>query len=335
MYSTMTFEEMSKHKGGELYETPMLKPKSWKNMYATMINRSYWTSFVIRSKAGIVNTMMSRLGLATPYGVMRLSTMLGTVVTTTNGMFSIKSPSVPILPVVPTPPYVSKVVCSSAMTKLTKIMYQKGIDLSKHGRDMSKIAAIETLMKATDTCYAMLMTDEGVGPAMCNTMHAIARGEMGTSLINIASLDGHMDVLTRSILVVSMIETVDSVTLTDSERIAAGFLLPFLSKNVPSVIYIHGHGRAHVLAQSRLVHLGYVLGHQVDQERDERPVQVPGYRHVHGHQLDPSLDSDREHEHDAEQGLDQGLQRDGGLGHVRDLDHVLGPATTTTTWATP
>ncbi|WYZ36409.1 hypothetical protein EsH8_XIV_000009 [Colletotrichum jinshuiense] len=166
----MKFEEISEQKGAKLYETPMLKPKSWRTMYLTMTSSTYWRTFVER---------------------------------------------------------------------LTKIMCQKGIDLLKHGKDMSKVAAIETLMMANGHCYAMSMTDERVGPVMCRISDAIARGEMGTSLANIVSLDGHMEVLARSILVVAIMEVVDSVQLSDSEPAAAGFLIAFLATNVYSVISMY------------------------------------------------------------------------------------------------
>ncbi|TLS20634.1 uncharacterized protein PpBr36_11067 [Pyricularia pennisetigena] len=123
---------MSTHGGGEMYDSLMLKQRSWKAMYATMKSTPYWASFVERSKAGKVNTIMGRFGVAGPYGAIRMGMMLGTTVSTTNSMFTVASPSAPLLPIVAVPPGTSPVLCSSAMTKLTKIMYQSGINTSKH-----------------------------------------------------------------------------------------------------------------------------------------------------------------------------------------------------------
>ncbi|RYP60324.1 hypothetical protein DL769_008156 [Monosporascus sp. CRB-8-3] len=68
IYSTITFDEMSRHKSGSMYDALMLKQKSRRAMYLTVKNPTYWHRFVERSKTGIVNTMMSRLGVSDPKG---------------------------------------------------------------------------------------------------------------------------------------------------------------------------------------------------------------------------------------------------------------------------
>lgn len=52
--------------------------------------------------------------------------------------------------------------CSSAIAKMTKIIYQRGIDVSKHGSSDHKIPAIEVLMRDKDNAY-VLSVIHGVG----------------------------------------------------------------------------------------------------------------------------------------------------------------------------
>jgi hypothetical protein len=122
MYSTMPLDEMGSHPGGKMYDLLMLKPKSWSTMYKTMISGSYWKSWVTRSEQGVVNTILGRHGIAGPYGYMRLGMMLGTCVTLCEDNIVIEADPRPRLPVVKACPGMEMITCSSAMTKLTKIM---------------------------------------------------------------------------------------------------------------------------------------------------------------------------------------------------------------------
>lgn len=80
------------------------------------------------------------------------------------------------------------------------------------------------------------MTDDSMGPVKCKSTDPIVRREIGTTLTNILSLDGNMDVLIRSILVTSILEMMDLDELTDVERIAALYLLSFMAMNLSSFI---------------------------------------------------------------------------------------------------
>lgn len=68
MLTTITLDKMSEHPGKPIYESMMLKPKSWRTMYKTMTSANYWRKHVIRSEAGIVDVTTSRRGLAGTYG---------------------------------------------------------------------------------------------------------------------------------------------------------------------------------------------------------------------------------------------------------------------------
>ncbi|RYP19971.1 hypothetical protein DL765_003020 [Monosporascus sp. GIB2] len=200
---------MSGHKGGQLYDSLMLKQKSWRTMYLTNKNATYWPTFGKRSKARIVNIMMSRLGVSGPYGAMKLGMMLGTCVSTTSSVFTISPMQPPELPVVEVNPMLGPVLCSSAFTNLTKVAYQRGIDMSKHGSSLSK-------------------------PAPCRRSYSIEEtqvhdGELSTVFPSVIS---HMpsQLLGNSMMVVSTIEAVDGVELSEWERVAAASLVAFLAR---------------------------------------------------------------------------------------------------------
>lgn len=236
MLSTMTFEEMSEHKGGSMYDSMMLKTKSWKQMYKIMISKSYWRSFMARSELGIVNTTASRHGLAGPYGFMRMGMMLGSCVNVRNGSLTIASAKCPALPIVRMPPTTDALSCSSAMTKLTKIMYQAGIDTSKHGVTGGKTPAINTLMSDIGFCYAITSVGGGVGVSAVKNTIVYGRSDLYTNLSAMLKSNGPADMIRRAYGIVSMIEEIDTVTLLDTERVAVAFFICFLSVNINSLV---------------------------------------------------------------------------------------------------
>ena len=73
-------EDMIDHPGGEMYDTLMLKTKSWKVMGQTSYNSSYWKTWVERSMDGINNSTIGKHGIGKPYVDMRNGMMLGTMV---------------------------------------------------------------------------------------------------------------------------------------------------------------------------------------------------------------------------------------------------------------
>ncbi|KAF2752974.1 hypothetical protein EJ05DRAFT_490506 [Pseudovirgaria hyperparasitica] len=77
MLTTMTVREMSAHKGGKKYDSMMLKPTSWSQMYKVMMSKTYWQSSVTRGENGIFNVYMGRSSLADPYGYMRTGIIMG------------------------------------------------------------------------------------------------------------------------------------------------------------------------------------------------------------------------------------------------------------------
>lgn len=78
LLTTMTFKEMSEHKGAKMYESMFLKPKLWKHMYSVMTSKNYWKSNLERDEIGIYNTAVSRNRLAVPYRYIRTAMMMGT-----------------------------------------------------------------------------------------------------------------------------------------------------------------------------------------------------------------------------------------------------------------
>jgi hypothetical protein len=93
-------------------------------MYKVMTSQAYWKTYVERSEHGIMNTIMSRLGLAGLYGFMRMGMMLGTCVNIRDNTLVIDTvdPSAMPLPLLNVPMEAIKIPCSSAIPKLTKIV---------------------------------------------------------------------------------------------------------------------------------------------------------------------------------------------------------------------
>ena len=80
MYTTMPPDNMIDHPGGPIYDTPMLRLRSWNVMGNTSLSVNYWRTWVERSMAGIVNSTMSKHSIGRPYIQMRNAMILGTIV---------------------------------------------------------------------------------------------------------------------------------------------------------------------------------------------------------------------------------------------------------------
>ena len=234
--TTMTFEEMSQHPGGRMYDSMMLKPKSWREMYKVMVSVTYWRSHVSRSETGIMNTVMSRHGIAGPYGSMRMGMMLGTCVNTRGNVLVVDSVMMPVLPRVVMTRLESSVVCSSAMTKLTKVMYQAGIDMSKHGAARGKIPAIRTILTSSANTYAIAGQQGNENVVLIPSADASRLSNIYTNMNSIRSAAASPDVMRVACGVVALVEELDSVELTNQERVAAAFLLVFLSAYTNEVV---------------------------------------------------------------------------------------------------
>ncbi|KAL9122247.1 MAG: hypothetical protein Q9187_001199 [Circinaria calcarea] len=236
MYTTMPLEDMLDHPGGEIYDTLMLKPKSWKVMGATSFSPTYWNTWVERSLDGIVNSTMGKHGIGKPYVHMRNSMMMGTMVVVDKDHIRIRSSDPPPIPAVLAPPGMNQGTCSSALTKMTASLYQRGIDIAKHGKDPTRFTAVETLMKSTSNCFALTETNGSPRVVMMPVMEASQGTCPYTKMAYIANAYSPEDLLHRAVIVVSMVEELDDIKLTDEERLAAAIFFAFASRKVTEVI---------------------------------------------------------------------------------------------------
>lgn len=236
MYSTMPLEDMEEHPGGKMYELLMLKPKSWSVMCKAMHSSSYWRSWVSRSEQGIVNTIMGRHGIAGPYGYMRLGMMLGTCVDISSGKVVINSMPRPDIPCVDAIPGLGRITCASAMTKMTRVLYQKGIDMSKHGKAVGLLPAMETLMKMSSNYYTIMRSDGGFNIVLSSDGGSNSSTNPCTTLDWICSRGTNSELIEAAVLVTSMVEEIDNVKLSTQERIAASVLIAFLAMNLRAVM---------------------------------------------------------------------------------------------------
>ncbi|KAK5162655.1 uncharacterized protein LTR77_011261 [Saxophila tyrrhenica] len=232
MYSTMPLEDMIEHPGGDVYDLLMLKPKNWKVMGQTSFSASYWSTWVERSMDGIVNSTLGKHGIGKPYVAMRNSMMLGTMMVTDEMHLRLRTKGRVPLPALLKTPTMNHGTCSSALTKMTASMYQRGIDMAKHGNDKAKIMAVESLLKMTDECFGIRDTTV----SLMSVDAAILSGQPYTKMDYISRAERPQDLLERAITVVSMVEELDNIKLTAEERVAVSALIAFASINVQAIV---------------------------------------------------------------------------------------------------
>jgi hypothetical protein len=236
MYSTMPLEDMIDHPGGELYDALMLKSKSWKVMGQTSFSDSYWKTWVDRSMDGIVNSTVGKHGIGKPYVAMRNSMMLGTMVSVDETHIRLGTKGRIPIPALLKSRGMNHGTCSSGLTKMTASMYQKGIDIAKHGNDPNKIMAVESLLKMTDQCFGIVRKNGTVTISLMKVEDAIMTGDEYTKMDYIARAESPADLIERAITVVSMVEELDNIKLTPEERLAVSVLIAYTSINAPAVV---------------------------------------------------------------------------------------------------
>ncbi|OAP53862.1 hypothetical protein AYL99_11884 [Fonsecaea erecta] len=120
--------------------------------------------------------------------------------------------------------------------RMTASLYQREIDSAKYGRDSSRVTAVETLMKRTDKCFAVVSSGTGVEIKMIPVMEAMANGLPDTKMRYVTSAVSPVDLLERAVLVVSAVEELDNITFTDEERLAVAVVFAFSSRKTVEVI---------------------------------------------------------------------------------------------------
>ncbi len=235
--TTMTFDEMSEHPGGPMYDSMLLKPKSWNAMYNVMTSKTYWKTTIPRSEDGMFNTAMGRHGLSVPYGYMRAGMMIGTVVDMHKQKFVINSTKIPEIPELKRAPVIERTSCCLGLTKMTRAVYQMGIDRQKHGAQSERIPAICTLLGNYDNAYGILKTKSGLNVALDTIDNMRSNSALYTRLECIKDQETYCDKLSKAYQITSMIEEIDSVMLTPSERLAVSYFFLYLSENVESLMY--------------------------------------------------------------------------------------------------
>ena len=234
--TTMPLEDMATHSGGKVYDAALLKTRSWREMGKVACDSGYWKTWVSRSMGGIVNTTMSKHGIGKPYVDMRTLMMMGTMVTVNEGSIVITCRDKPMLPVTLAPADAGPGTCSSALARMMSVMYQQGIDAAKHGNAASRVPAALTLVSEIELCYTVVSVDGGVSVVMTTPENALLVGGPYTKLSYIASALTPEETIERSIMVVSIVESVDRIALTTAERVMASFFFAFMSSRTHAIV---------------------------------------------------------------------------------------------------
>lgn len=236
MYTTMPLEDMINHPGGEMYNTLMLKPHSWNVMGRTTFEQKYWRTWVRRSMDGIINSTMGKHGIGEPYMQMRNAMMMGTIVHRDRRFVRVRSSVPQPIPAVIATGSMGFGDCSSAMTKMTASLYQREIDMAKHGKTADKVTAVETLMKATDVCFAFVNSGGPPVVKMMPVMSAMSSSLPYTKLSYVAKAESPVDLLERAMMVTCMVEDLDRISLTNEERLAMAVFVAFVSRCTTEII---------------------------------------------------------------------------------------------------
>jgi hypothetical protein len=234
--TTMPLEDMGTHAGGRVYDSALLKTKSWREMGRIVDESGYWKTWVLRSMNGIVNTTMSKHGIGKPYVDMRTLMMMGTIVTVNQDVITITCRDKPMLPIIHAPVDAGPGTCPSALAKMMSVMYQEGIDAAKHGMAASRVPAALTLVSEVDLCYAIMPMDGGTSVAVITPSEASVFGVPYTKLSYIASALTPEETIEKSLMVVCIVESVDRIELTVGERLMAAFFFAFMSARTHAVV---------------------------------------------------------------------------------------------------
>lgn len=112
----------------------------------TTLSQTYWKSWVEMSEAGIVNATGSKHNVGPPYVNIMTTMMVGTVVAVDSGFIRVRSTSDIKLPIMSAIPGMTPSTCACARAKMTSRIYQRGLDLAKHGKRTSSIMAAESVI---------------------------------------------------------------------------------------------------------------------------------------------------------------------------------------------
>ena len=238
IYTTMPLEDMIDRPGRPMYDILMLKMKCWKVMRKTSFSTLDWKTWVERSMNGIISSTESKHGIGKPYVHMEDAMIMATMVVRDSTHIRIRiriKDSLPI-PALVTPPNINQGTCSSALTKITVSMYQKRIDLAKHGSNKGRIMAVKTLIKETEECFGFMNLDGKTTIALMPISVAIQSTNPYTKLSYISQANTPAILLQRAIIVASMVEELDDISLADEERLAAAVFFAFSSRKVNEII---------------------------------------------------------------------------------------------------
>ncbi|KAI0471438.1 hypothetical protein GGR56DRAFT_654204 [Xylariaceae sp. FL0804] len=123
--------------------------------------------------------------------------------------------------------------CSSALTKMTAILYQREIEAAKHGRNLTEVTAVETRLRTTDNCFGFV--NDGPCPTvrMMNIADAVKMTHPCTKLSYTAAASSPTNLLERAIVGGCMAEELDDISRTNDERLAVAVFVAFISRRRP------------------------------------------------------------------------------------------------------
>src|SRR5271156_6057000 len=153
----------------------------------------------------IVSTTMSKHGIGRPNVNMRTVIMMRMMVTVDRGLISTTCKNPPPFP--------------RSQDDVDHV--PGGIDAAKDGRVGDRISASLSLLSSVDSCYTFVGTGTGTIITMLPVEETMRHGGPYTKLSYISSGTSPIEIFERAMVVVSMVEAIDRVTLTAGERLMA------------------------------------------------------------------------------------------------------------------
>lgn len=123
---------------------------------------------------------------------------------------------------------------STAVTKLTGIIYQQGIHLSKHKCIDSNAPDINSIMSNHKKAYSVNSTTGYYKITLADSSIAYKSSQVYTNLSYIINISKISDMLRRSYNMIALVEKIDDIALTELERVSVPFLFAFIYANITS-----------------------------------------------------------------------------------------------------
>lgn len=171
-----------------------------------------------------------------PYTDMRNFMIVGTILILNNGTIVIHGSTETSLPIIMAARNMTAMSCSSALTKLKRHLYQRELDLAKHGVRMGGPPAVSTLIKRNAQCYTLIGNQAIPMVVFINCTSSANSSILRTNMDYIGGGENSQEKFLRAVWCVIVVETIDGIKLRDEERVSVVALFAYVSERYHEVV---------------------------------------------------------------------------------------------------